>query len=247
MTIPYATGEQIPASEYNEIAKSSGLYAADSAANDSYVITVSPTPLSYLTGIEFTFKANTSNTGACTLNVNGLGAKTIKKNVNQDLDDNDILAGQLVRVKYDGTNFQLMVNRAQTKIKIGANNATALDYSTNTSTTITHNLGVIPRIVRVVATRNAPGGNNRESFSSGVATINTITGAIETQQVSLSTDQGGPSTSFGGIVGIGASGAAQGGTLSGVTSTQFVITFGGTGFGTLTPGGTLTYQWEVIA
>lgn len=245
MTIPYAAGEQVPAGEYNEVAKAAGIYAADSAANDSYAITVLPVPLTYLIGMEYTFKANTSNTGACSLNVNGLGAKAIKKNVSQDLDDNDIIAGQMVRVKYDGTNFQLMTNRAQTKIKIGANTATALDYASNTSTTITHNLGVIPKIVRVVATRNAPGGNNRESLSVGVATINTVTGAVEAQQVSVSTDTG-PHASFGGIVGIGASGAYMGGSLSGVTSTQFTITFGGTGYGTLTPGGTLTYQWEVV-
>lgn len=82
-------------------------YAADSVGTDAYAITVAPAPVAYVTGQTFTFKAGTANTGACTLNVNSLGAKTIKKNYNSDLGDNDILANQTVTVIYDGTNFQV--------------------------------------------------------------------------------------------------------------------------------------------
>jgi hypothetical protein len=58
----------------------------------------------------FCFKADVANTGVATLNVNGGGAKTIKKaagGVTTDLADNDIRAGQTVEVMYDGTNFQI--------------------------------------------------------------------------------------------------------------------------------------------
>lgn len=89
------------------IQNSSYVYAADAGSNDTYVITLSPAPSAYATGQVFHFKANTANTGACTLNVNSLGAKTIKKNNDQDLADNDIEAGQIVSVVYDGTNFQM--------------------------------------------------------------------------------------------------------------------------------------------
>lgn len=83
-------------------------YAADAGANDTYAITCSPAPTAYTAGDRFTFKANTANTGAATLNVNSLGAKTIKKNYNGDLSNNDILANQIVEVVYDGTNMQIM-------------------------------------------------------------------------------------------------------------------------------------------
>jgi len=86
----------------------SQIYAADAGANDTYVITLSPVPTTYTTGMVIHFKANTVNTGAATLNVNGLGAKTIKKSYNLDLDNSDIKANQLVSVIYDGTNFQLL-------------------------------------------------------------------------------------------------------------------------------------------
>lgn len=83
-------------------------YAADAGSTDAYAITVTPAPTAYATGQIFQFKANTVNTGACTLNVNSLGAKTIKKNYNVDLGDAEIKANQIVTVIYDGTNFQLL-------------------------------------------------------------------------------------------------------------------------------------------
>lgn len=84
-----------------------GQYAADSGSTDAYAITLSPVPSAYVTGMVVMFKANTTNTGAATLDVNGLGAKTIKKSVSSDLSDSDILSGQIVEVVYDGTNFQI--------------------------------------------------------------------------------------------------------------------------------------------
>lgn len=82
-------------------------YAADAGANDTYVITLSPAIASLAAGDVFRFKANTANTGAATLNVNGTGATTLKKFYNLDLATGDILANQIVTVIYDGTNFQL--------------------------------------------------------------------------------------------------------------------------------------------
>lgn len=106
----YIAGEQLPAADANAIVKVAGLYAASSAGNDTYAITVSPAPDSYATGDVWRFKADVANTGAATLNVNGLGAKTIKKNVTEDLVTNDIKANEIVEVIYDGTNFQLVTH-----------------------------------------------------------------------------------------------------------------------------------------
>jgi hypothetical protein len=85
-------------------------YAADAGSTDTYAITLAPAITTYVTGTCFDFKANTANTGAATLNVNTIGAKTIKKaagGVTTDLATNDIRAGQLVTVCYDGTNLQM--------------------------------------------------------------------------------------------------------------------------------------------
>ena len=87
-------------------------YAADAGASDTYVITLAPVPAALFDGMIVSFKANTINTGAATLNVNALGAKTIKKNHDQDLATGDIESGQKVLVQYDGTNFQMLSQTA---------------------------------------------------------------------------------------------------------------------------------------
>lgn len=89
------------ATKYND-------YVADAVGTDSYAITVDPVITAYTAGQEFTFKAGTANTGACTLNVCSLGAKDIKKDVSVDLATGDILANQIVKVIYDGTNMQIV-------------------------------------------------------------------------------------------------------------------------------------------
>jgi len=99
--ILFAPLDKIRASKYHD-------YAADSVGTDAYAITITPAITTYATGQVFTFKAGTANTGACTLNVSGLGAKTIKKDVSSDLATGDILANQIVMVEYDGTNMQIV-------------------------------------------------------------------------------------------------------------------------------------------
>lgn len=122
-------------------------YAADAGANDTYTITVSPAPTAYTTGDVYVFKANTANTGAATLNVNSLGAKTIKKNSSSDLETGDITAGQIITVVYDGTNMQLVGTSYSPKYSNGTTSKNAADAST--SQNIAHGLGVAPKRVRL--------------------------------------------------------------------------------------------------
>jgi hypothetical protein len=83
-------------------------FAADAEASDTYVITLSPVPTAYSTGMMIVFTATTANTGACTVNVNALGAKSLKSLHDQDPPDNYIEAGSVVMAVYDGTNFQMV-------------------------------------------------------------------------------------------------------------------------------------------
>lgn len=127
-------------------------YAADAGANDTYVITLSPVPTSYTNGMVVYFKANTANTGAATINVNSLGAKTIVKGVNTTLANNDILAGQLCTVIYDGTNFVLQspVSTNLASNPLYTNGVTTYDLTTASGTqTIAHGLGMSPKYIRV--------------------------------------------------------------------------------------------------
>jgi hypothetical protein len=62
----------------------------------------------YAAGQTFRFVAAATNTGAVTLNVNGLGPKAITKEGTTALVAGDIVSGQVVNVTYDGTRFQLV-------------------------------------------------------------------------------------------------------------------------------------------
>ena len=82
-------------------------YAVDTASNDTYVAQISGVN-SYTAGLFVLLNPVTDNTGACTLNINGLGAKNIKTLLAQDPDNNHIDAAQIVPLCYDGTNFVIM-------------------------------------------------------------------------------------------------------------------------------------------
>ena len=87
-------------------------FGVDSGSNDDYSVTISNFPSAYAAGQKVVFKANTANSGASTLNVNGLGSRTIKKEGSLDLADNNINSGEIVEVVYDGAYFQLTNYRA---------------------------------------------------------------------------------------------------------------------------------------
>ena len=137
------------------------IYAASSGGTDTYAITLAPIPTAYTTGMVVRFKADVANTGAATLNVNSLGAKTIKKNVTDDLDTNDILANQVITVIYDGTNFLMMNTPATLTAGITTPitnshahkrtkfTATRVADTADGAVTYAHGLGAIPNTVRI--------------------------------------------------------------------------------------------------
>lgn len=83
-------------------------YVITTGSADAYVATPSPAFASYAAGQTLRIKANFSNTGACTINVSGLGAKSIKLSNGSDPDANDIVADGVYEITYDGTNFQII-------------------------------------------------------------------------------------------------------------------------------------------
>ena len=76
---------------------------------NAHAITYPVAPAAYVTGDRYTFIVGTglTNTGATTLNVNGLGAKAIVMGVNA-CQGGELHESQVVDVLYDGTSFQLL-------------------------------------------------------------------------------------------------------------------------------------------
>lgn len=85
-----------------------GAYVVATGVDDAYAITLSDVVNAYVAGMAVVVKFPNANTGPATLNVNGLGAKAINKNVTVALSAAEIKAGQIFYLVYDGANFQLI-------------------------------------------------------------------------------------------------------------------------------------------
>ena len=82
-------------------------YTSTGSAN-AYVLTYAQAPEQIFKGQKFAFFANHTNTGAATLNINGIGAKAIVQNDTiAALKAGQIINGMAVIVYYDGTRFRL--------------------------------------------------------------------------------------------------------------------------------------------
>lgn len=86
-----------------------GIYPlATASGTDTYTATVSPAPSAYVSGQRFNIKFTNANTGASTININSLGAKSIVKEGGTALVANDIKANEIKLIVYDGTNMQII-------------------------------------------------------------------------------------------------------------------------------------------
>lgn len=125
------TQGRIPVAQY---------FASSSTGNDSYAITLSPAHTAYEVGREYIFKADVANTGSASLNVDGLGAKTLVKNSSTPLSNGDIPAGAIIHAVYDGTNMQITGGIVTNTPKFGGDATDgAVDGSANITITGSNN------------------------------------------------------------------------------------------------------------
>ena len=91
----------------------------------------------YVTGQRFFFVAPASNTGAVTLNINAIGAKSVTKNGTTALVSGDIAINAVVQVVYDGTQFQLLNPVAAANVSSFSAGTTGLTPNTATTGAVT--------------------------------------------------------------------------------------------------------------
>lgn len=172
--------------------KNAEKYAADtSGSSTAYVITLSPAPTSLVTGMVIHAKiVNANTTTTPTLNVNGLGAKTIVKGISTALVAGDIGANSFNTFIYDGTNFVL-----QNPIDLfqGMVSSSTLRYSADTERT--YNLITFAKQKEIAVRRygsvsvsfdikNSTGSNTQQGQiyvnGSSRGTLRTVTGSSYT-------------------------------------------------------------------
>ncbi len=87
-------------------------FGTTSGSAGTYLLTLDPSPEDYTEGLVLQVRFHTVNTGAASLNVNGLGAIPIKKIVDGELVDteaDDLNVTPIYDLKYDGGSFQVVL------------------------------------------------------------------------------------------------------------------------------------------
>jgi len=124
----------VPHINYADYQNQEYVYGAASGT-DAITVDMAKAPSAYQTGQRFTFKAANTNTGSATININSLGAKTLKKkDVGSGslvtLDAGDIIQNAIYTVFYDGTDMILDVSTGSSPIKIVGSSSGAGPIST---------------------------------------------------------------------------------------------------------------------
>jgi hypothetical protein len=110
------------------------IYAADTGSANTYVVALTKVPTAYTAGMSVLMKVATANTGASTVDVNELGVKTIKRFNGNDLSANDLLAGMIALLVYDGTNFRLIGHHGASETNAAASASAAASSASAAAT-----------------------------------------------------------------------------------------------------------------
>ncbi len=111
-------------------------YAADTGIVNVYTCVLFPSPAAYLAGLVILLDIANANTGASTLNANGLGAKAIINLQGAPLAGGEMLAGSVAVLLYNGTSFVLQnsaINSGTGTVNPGTANQLAY-YTANGNT-----------------------------------------------------------------------------------------------------------------
>jgi hypothetical protein len=135
-------------------------YLTSVSGTDTIVGTAALGMSAYTTGQVFSFVSAGDNTGAVTLNINAIGAKSIKKSGTINLTAGDIPSGAAIQVLYDGTSFQLISGASSGAVANGCiyeNNQEIT--SSYTITTAKNGFSVGPITIDAGATVTIPTGS----------------------------------------------------------------------------------------
>ena len=99
----------LTASEIKQITLTAG--AGTATGTNTYAVVITEVK-AYVINLQITVKFTNANTGASTLNINGLGVVNIYKNVATPLVSGDFTANSIQYLTFDGTNFQVSLGAA---------------------------------------------------------------------------------------------------------------------------------------
>lgn len=101
----------IPHASFNDARNGNFIRGTVGGSANALTLTMTPPPISYATGMRIGFIASSNNTGSATINVNGLGIRTMQKFSGSSLTNlasGDLVSGVYYEAVYTGTIFQLV-------------------------------------------------------------------------------------------------------------------------------------------
>ena len=111
-----------------QIAGQSDIYGLDTGSTNTYVISTQANFSQLVTGLTVRFEPTSTNTGAATLNVDGLGAKTLRPvGSASDVPVGSIKSGGIYTAVYDGGSDIFQVSDAQDLANISSSGDITLD------------------------------------------------------------------------------------------------------------------------
>lgn len=175
---------------------------------NTYTVTYAPALAALVDGERYSFRVAADCTGASTLNINGLGATSIKKMTSSgkaDLASGDLKSGMPATVEYDGTHFVLVTptvpsgSFASLTVS-GVGGGTGLVNITDTSSSV----NLVTKRQSVPSAGNSALTLNAQSYNSGSAmvdyaaiqvTAEVVTAGAQTGRLNLQTNVAGGSQS----------------------------------------------------
>lgn len=119
-----------------EIKRGTINFGVDSGTANAYVVALPYTPSGYVSGLEVGFLPLATNTGAATINVNGLGVKSLKRADGSALSAGDITVGIPVLAKYSSvTGYMHMSGSSAVDAAAAAASASAAASSASAAST----------------------------------------------------------------------------------------------------------------
>lgn len=140
-------------------------YWVDAGWDDAYVVALTPTLTAYTTWQRVWIKVSTANTGACNVNIDSLGSKSIKTKDGNDPQSGAVRVG-INEFVYDGTNMVLQSEdfawEWRKGIVAGASNAEAIAWSDTANYT---NSSQLPKYDVITATRQLDWANGAVTYN----------------------------------------------------------------------------------
>jgi hypothetical protein len=109
------------AANLSQVQSSTAKLLQSVTGTDTITAAMVPALTSYSAGQMFYFVAAGDNTGAVTINIDSLGAKSVTRDGSTALVAGDIVSGEVALIVYDGTRFQLLNGNSFTNLNVSNN------------------------------------------------------------------------------------------------------------------------------